>query len=189
MAPRGTPQIEVTFDIDANGILNVSAKDKATGKEQSIVIRASSGLSDGEIDRMVKDAEAHADEDKRFHEMVDARNKADNLIHGAKKSLADLGEQVDAAEKKDIEEAIDALQESVKGDDKADIEAKSEVLAQKAGALAERVYKQQAEAASAGGDAGGPAEGEGSAETKGQAGAGDDVVDAEFEEVHDDRKS
>jgi molecular chaperone DnaK len=182
LSRRGMPQIEVTFDIDANGILNVSAKDKATNKEQSIVIRASSGLSDDEIDRMVKDAEAHAEEDRRFHETVDARNKADNLIHATRKSLADLGDKVEDAERQEVESAINALQEAMKGDDKDDIEAKTEALSEKAGKLAERVYQQQAGAADEPGAPGGDATG--SAQT-----GGDDVVDAEFEEVNDDRKS
>ena len=108
-APRGVPQIEVTFDIDANGILHVSAKDKATGKQQSIQIKASSGLSDAEIDQMVKDAEAHAEEDRKFHELVDARNQADGLIHATNKSLKDLGDKVSEAEKKEIQSAIEAL--------------------------------------------------------------------------------
>jgi molecular chaperone DnaK len=181
---RGMPQIEVMFDIDANGILNVSAKDKATNKEQSIVIRASSGLSDDEIQRMVKDAEAHAEEDRRFHETVDARNKADNLIHATKKSLADLGDKVEQSERQEVEAAIATLQEAMKGEDKDDIERKTEALSEKAGKLAERVYQQQSTAA---GEAGsGPG---GDTKGSGQPGAGDDVVDAEFEEVNDDRKS
>ena len=178
-APRGVPQVEVTFDIDANGILNVSAKDKATGKEQSIVIRASSGLSDDEVDRMVKDAEAHADEDRKFHELVAARNAADNLIHGVRKSLADLGEQVEAQEKADIESAVEALQEAMKGDDKSDIETKTQALAEKSGKLAERAYQQQAADAGAQSDGGDANASEGA--------ASDDVVDAEFEEVDDSR--
>ena len=181
-ARRGMPQVEVTFDIDANGILNVSAKDKATNKEQSIVIRASSGLSDDEIQRMVKDAEAHAEEDRRFHETVDARNKADNLIHATRKSLSDLGDKVEESERQDVESAISALQEAMKGDDKDDIERKSEALSEKAGKLAERVYQQQ----SAGPDDGAPP---GDAGGSGNARATDDVVDAEFEEVNDERKS
>jgi molecular chaperone DnaK len=175
-APRGVPQIEVTFDIDANGILHVSAKDKATGKEQSIQIKASSGLSDDEIDQMVKDAEAHASEDRKFHELVDVRNKADGLIHATNKSLKDLGDKVNAGEKQDIESAIEALQQAMKGDDKEAIEQKTEVLAEQSGKLAERVYKEQAaqgEAAS------------GDSAAAGTAGGGDDVVDAEFEEVKD----
>jgi molecular chaperone DnaK len=175
-APRGVPQIEVTFDIDANGILHVSAKDKATGKEQSIQIKASSGLSDEEVDKMVKDAEAHAEEDRKFHELIDVRNQADGLIHATNKSLADLGEKVSESEKKDIEAAIEALQEAMKGDDKAAIEAKTSELGEKSGKLAERVYKEQAEQGAA----------EGATAAEGDAGtAGDDVVDAEFEEVKD----
>ena len=178
-APRGVPQVEVTFDIDANGILNVSAKDKATGKEQSIVIRASSGLSDDEIARMVKDAEAHADEDRRFRELVDVRNQADGLVHTTKKSLSELGEQVGEQEKSDIEAAIKALETAVAGDDKAEIEAKMQVLTELSGKLAERAYQK-----SQGDD--GPSAGDGSDGGAGTAGA-DDVVDAEFEEVRDDR--
>ncbi len=185
-APRGVPQIEVTFDIDANGILNVSARDKATGKEQSIVIKASSGLSEDEIERMVKDAEAHADEDRRFHELVEARNQADNLVHATRKSLADLGDKVPADEKSRIEDAIKAVEEALKGDDKEAIQAKTAALSELSGKLAQRVYEQQqgtaaggAEAAAGGGDAGGAAHAKA---------AGDDVVDAEFEEVKDDHK-
>jgi len=175
-APRGVPQIDVTFNIDANGILHVSAKDKATGKEQSIQIKASSGLTDAEIDQMVKDAEAHASEDRKFHETVDARNQADGLIHATNKSLKDLGDKVDAAEKKAIEEAIEALQQAMKDGDKDDITAKTQALGEKSGKLAERVYKENA------------AQGDGGAETAGAeagGGANDDVVDAEFEEVKD----
>jgi len=175
-APRGVPQIEVTFDIDANGIMHVSAKDKASGKETSIQIKASSGLSDDEVDRMVKDAEAHAGEDRKFHELVDARNKADGLIHATNKSLKDLADKVEAGEKQEIESAIEALQEAMKGDDKDAIEQKTEALAEKSGKLAERVYKEQAaQGEAAGGDA----------KAAGAAGGDDDVVDAEFEEVKD----
>ena len=177
-APRGVPQIEVTFDIDANGILHVSAKDKATGKEQSIQIKASSGLSDDEVDKMVKDAEEHAEEDRKFHELIDVRNQADGLIHATNKSLTDLGDKVEESEKKDIESAIEALQEAMKGDDKAAIEAKLAELSEKSGKLAERVYKEQAE------QGGGAAEGAAAPEAEAGA-AGDDVVDAEFEEVKD----
>ena len=179
-APRGVPQVEVAFDIDANGILNVSAKDKATAKEQSIVIRASSGLSEEEIDTMVKDAEAHADEDRKFHEVVDARNQADNLIHATNKALNDLGDKVEEAEKKDVEERVQALQEAMKSDDKDDITAKTQALAEVSGKLAERVYQQNAASS----------EGEAPGDEAGAAGAsaGDDVVDAEFEEVDEDRK-
>jgi len=172
-APRGMPQIEVNFDIDANGILHVSAKDKATGKEQSIVIKASSGLSDEEVDQMVKDAEAHADEDRKFHELVDARNQADNMIHAVAKSIEELGEKVDADEKTQVESAIEALKESLKGDDKDDIEAKTQALTEVSGKIAEKAYAQKAETAEAG------------TETAGEEAAADnaDVVDAEFEEV------
>jgi len=174
-APRGQPQIEVTFDIDANGILNVSAKDKVTGKEQSIVIKASSGLSDEEVEKMVQDAEAHADEDRKFHELVSVRNTADALIHSTKKSITDLGDKLDADEKVKIEAAVEALEEAVKGEDKDDIEAKTTALTEASGKLAEQAYAENAEAGAA-------SEGEASAE------AADDVVDAEFEEVDDDKK-
>jgi len=179
-APRGVPQIEVTFDIDANGILNVSAKDKGTGKEQNIIIKASSGLSDDEVDRMVKDAEAHADEDRKYHELADARNQADNMIHATEKSLKDLSEdKVSDEEKQAIDKAIEELKETLKADDKAVIEAKTMVLAELSGKLAEKLYAEKggAEAAAAGAE---------SAETA-DAGS-DDVVDAEFEEVKDDKK-
>ncbi len=178
-APRGMPQIEVAFDIDANGILNVSAKDKATGKEQSIVIKASSGLSDEEVDAMVKDAEAHADEDRKMKELVDVKNQADNMIHAAEKSIVDLGEQVTEDEKKEIESRIADLRETLKEGDKDAIEAKLTALTESSGKLAERAYA-QASAAEGTADAAGP-----SADT---AAAGDDVVDAEFEEVKDDNK-
>ena len=181
-APRGVPQIEVTFDIDANGILNVSAKDKATGKEQRIVIRASSGLSEEEIQRMVRDAEAHAEEDRRFRELVEARNKADALIHAVEKSLKDLGDKVDSAERARVESAISDLRSALKGDDKGVIEKKTEALAQASAAIAQRAY-----AAAGGQSAGGP--GHEGAGRSGRAG-GEDVVDAEFEEVKDkDRKA
>ena len=140
-APRGIPQIEVTFDIDANGILNVSAQDKATGKEQSIVIKASSGLSDEEIDKMVKDAEAHADEDKKFQEQVNARNQADGLIHATQKSLEELGDKVTDDERSNIESAIADLKKALEGDDVADITAKTEKLAELSGQIAQRAYE------------------------------------------------
>jgi molecular chaperone DnaK len=179
-APRGVPQIEVTFDIDANGIMHVSAKDKATGKEQSIRITASSGLSEAEIDKMVKDAEAHAEEDKKFHELVDARNQADSLIHATKKSMDELGDKLEAGEKDDIEAAIKDLEEAMKGEDKEAIEAKTKALGEVSGKMAERLYAQQGGAADT--EAGG-------AEETASAGKGeDDVVDAEFEEVKDDKK-
>lgn len=181
-SPRGIPQIEVSFDIDANGILHVSAKDKATGKEQSIVIKASSGLSDTEIDKMVKDAEAHAEEDKKFHELVNARNQAENMIHATRKSIQDLGDQVDDAEKASIETAIKELDEVLKSDDKDAIEANTNTLVQASGKIAEKAYKQQAEGAAT-------TEGPGAKAASGDSGktGGDDVVDAEFEEVKDDK--
>ncbi|MCP3668501.1 MAG: molecular chaperone DnaK [Gammaproteobacteria bacterium] len=186
-APRGMPQIEVAFDIDANGILNVSAKDKATGKEQSIVIKASSGLSDDEVDRMVKDAEAHADEDKKFQELVAARNQADAMIHATKKSMEELGDdKLEAGENEAIESAIKELEEAIKSEDKDDIEAKTKTLTEASGKMAERLY---AEKGPEGGDAAAAAAaaeaaGAGGAEA---GGADDDVVDAEFEEVKEDK--
>ncbi|MBI4693774.1 MAG: molecular chaperone DnaK [Gammaproteobacteria bacterium] len=179
-APRGVPQIEVTFDIDANGILNVSAKDKATGKQQSIIIKASSGLSDDEIQRMVKDAEAHAEEDKKFHALVNARNQADSLLHATKKALEDLGEKVDAQERKDVEAAMEDLRSVVKSDDLAAIEAKTNKLGELSGKIAQRAYQaEQAAAGAAGGAAGGE-------DAKPQGGH-DNVVDADFEEVKDQK--
>ncbi len=173
-APRGVPQVEVTFDIDANGILNVSAKDKATGKQQSIIIKASSGLSDDEIQRMVKDAEAHAEEDRKFHALVNARNQADGLMHASKKSLDDLGDKVEAQERKDIEAAIEALRAAVKTDNQEDIERKTQQLGELSGKLAQRAYQaEQANAGAAGGQA--PNDNAG-----GESG---NVVDADFEEV------
>ncbi len=173
-ASRGMPQIEVTFDIDANGILHVSAKDKTTGKENKIKIQASSGLSDAEIQQMVQDAEAHAEDDRILRELVDARNQCDNLIHSTKKSLAEFGDKVSADEKSAIEAAIVAAEEALKGNDKADIEAKSTALSEAAHKLSEKMYA--AESAKAG-DAG---------QAGGNAHAHDDnVVDAEFEEVKD----
>lgn len=181
-APRGVPQIEVTFDIDANGILNVSAKDKATGKAQSIVIKASSGLSDEEVDAMVKDAAAHAEDDKKFKELAELRNQADGMIHNSEKSLKDLEAEMSDDEKKDIESAINALKEVVKGNEKEEIQAKLTALTELSGKMAERVYAKKA------------AE-EGQSQPAGDAGAQhesskpeDGVVDAEFEEVKDDDK-
>ena len=176
-AQRGTPQIEVSFDIDANGILNVSAKDKATGKEQSIVIKASSGLSDEEVEKMINDAEVHAEEDKKAHELVTSRNQADSMIHATEKSIEEMGDKVDEAEKADIDTAIEALKEALKGDDKAVIDEKTEALTALSGKLAEKMY------ADAGAEGTADA---GSAEA--DASAADDVVDAEFEEVKDDEK-
>jgi len=182
-APRGVPQIEVTFDIDANGILHVSAKDKATGKEQSIRITASSGLSDKEIDRMVKEADAHRDEDRRFHELVQARNHADSLMHATRKSMHELGDKVEAGEKERIEGAIKDLEQAMKGEDKAAIEAKTQALAEASAKMAERLYAQGG--AAAGGAGAGAA---GGASGEGQKAGHEDVVDAEFEEVKDDKK-
>ncbi|MCP3669107.1 MAG: molecular chaperone DnaK [Gammaproteobacteria bacterium] len=180
-APRGVPQIEVSFDIDANGILNVSAKDKATGKEQSIVIKASSGLSDDEIDRMVKDAEAHADEDRKFNELVQARNQANSMIHAITKSLEEMGDdKLEPGEKESIEASIKDLEAVMEGDDKDAIEEKTKALTEVSAKMAERMYAQQGdEGAAEAGPAGADAE----------AGTtDDDVVDAEFEEVKDDNK-
>ncbi|MGD8484215.1 MAG: molecular chaperone DnaK, partial [Thioalkalispiraceae bacterium] len=180
-APRGVPQIEVTLDIDANGILNVSAKDKGTGKEQSIVIKASSGLTDEEVEQMVKDAEAHADEDKKFQEMVGVRNTADNLIHATRKSMDELGDKVEESEKTAIEAAIKDLEEALKGDNKDDIEAKTKALSEASANMAQKLYAEQAAAGGApGADVG--------AQDAGAAGKDDDVVDAEFEEVDDKKK-
>jgi molecular chaperone DnaK len=182
-APRGMPQVEVSFDIDANGILNVSAKDKATGKEQKIIIKASSGLNEDEIKRMVRDAEAHAEEDKRFRELVDSRNKADGLIHAVEKSLQSLGDKVDGAERATVESAVSDLRTALKGEDKAAIDKKAEVLAQASASIAQRAY--QAEQGSSAG-AEGAQPGAGPQASGGGGGAKrDDVVDAEFEEVKD----
>ena len=176
-APRGMPQIEVSFDIDANGILNVSAKDKATGKEQSIVIKASSGLADDEIQQMIQDAQAHAAEDEKFAEMVTLRNQADGLVHAARKAVQDAGDKAADAEKEAIESAASALEEAVKQEDKAAIEAKIKTLSEASALLAQKMYAEQAQDASG-------AEGGGDAD----AGKGGDTVDAEFEEVKDDDK-
>jgi len=178
-APRGVPQIEVTFDIDANGILNVSAKDKATGKEQSIVIKASSGISDAEIEQMVKDAEAHAEEDRKFKELVDARNQGEGLIHATRKSMDDLGDKLESGEKDKIEAAIKDLEEVLKGDDKDAIDAKVQALSEASSEMAQRLYAEQSQAAS---DMAGE---QGGAQSSAKD---DDVVDAEFEEVKDDKK-
>jgi molecular chaperone DnaK len=186
LAPRGIPQIEVKFDIDANGILNVSAKDKATGKQQSIIIKASSGLSEAEIAKMVKDAEAHAEEDRRFHALVSARNHADSMIHSCRKSMEQLGDKMESGEKSRIESAIHDLEEAMKGDDKDRIESLTKALGDVSAKMAERLYAQGA--AGAGGP-GGPGDGP-EASAGGHAGGPgkDDVVDAEFEEVKDDKK-
>jgi len=175
-APRGLPQIEVTFDIDANGILNVSAKDKATGKSQTIVINASSGLSDDEIEKMVSDAESHAEEDRKFRELVDARNQADSLIHASEKTLNELGDKASSEERLNIENAVSDLKTALEKDDQDAIQAKTAALAEASGTLAQKLYAEQA-AQEAG-------EGEGHASTA----EGDDIVDAEFEEVDDESK-
>lgn len=174
-APRGMPQIEVAFDLDSNGILNVSAKDKATGKEQSIIIKASSGLSDEEIEKMVKDAEAHAADDKKFEQLVTARNTADGLVHATRKTLEEAGDKVDAAEKEKIEAAVVAVEEAIKSGDVGQIEAKSKELSEVSAGLAEKMYAdKQAEAGAAGAESAKSAD-------------NDDAVDAEFEEVKDDK--
>ncbi|MGH8108309.1 MAG: Hsp70 family protein, partial [Arenimonas sp.] len=173
-APRGMPQIEVTFDIDANGILHVSAKDKKTGKEQRIEIKAGSGLSDEEIQRMVQDAEAHREEDKKFHELVTARNAADGLIHTTRTAMKDHGAKVPGDQLGGIETALADLETAMKGDDKGQIEAKTSALQQAAQAL----YSAAASAEQGGGEA---PQGEASAKAE-------DVVDAEFTEVKDDKK-
>jgi len=186
-APRGMPQVEVSFDIDANGILNVSAKDKATGKEQKIIIKASSGLNEDEIKRMVRDAEAHAAEDKKFRELVEARNKADGLVHSVEKTLKELGDKVDGAERARIESAMSDVRTALKGDDQGVIEKKTEALGQAAAAIAQKAY---ADAGAGAGAQGAPGAGPGAAGASAGASPGkDDVVDAEFEEVKDKKAS
>ena len=176
-APRGTPQIEVAFDIDANGIMHVSAKDKATGKENKIVIKAGSGLSDTEIEQMVRDAEENADSDREKRELVDAKNQAEALVHQSRKSVSDLGDKVDDEAKTAVEAAATDLEEALNGDDKTDIEAKTQVLSELSQKLAEQAYA----------DAG--AEGQAEAADASTGPADDEIVDAEFEEVDDDKKS
>jgi len=175
-APRGMPQIEVTFDIDSNGILNVSAQDKATGKEQSIVIKSSSGLSDEEIEQMVQDAEANAEADKEFEEMIQVRNTADGLVHATKKTLEEAGDKATAEEKEAIEKAIADVEEAMKGEDKAAIEAATTALTEASSGLAQKMYAEQQASEQAGAEGGEQAQ---------EAGQDDDVVDAEFEEVKD----
>jgi molecular chaperone DnaK len=180
-APRGLPQIEVTFDIDANGILHVSAKDKGTGKENKITIKANSGLSEAEIEKMVKDAELNAAEDKKKLELVQARNSADAMLHSVRKSLTEHGEKLESGEKEKIESALKDVEEALKGDDKATIEAKTEALMQASQKLGEKMYADAQAAAAA---AGGGAEGAHAEAAKAQAKPADDnVVDAEFKEV------
>jgi molecular chaperone DnaK len=182
-APRGVPQVEVTFDIDANGIVNVSAKDKATSKEQSIQITASSGLSKDEIDKLIKDAEVHADDDRKKRELVDARNHADALIYSTEKSIKDLGDKVDPATKSNVEQAIEKLRKAMEGDNKDEIRGLSEELTNASHKLAEAIYQQASQAE---GQKQGPqsAAGGGARASKQE----EDVVDADFEEVKDDKK-
>ncbi len=174
-APRGVPQIEVTFDIDADGILHVSAKDKDTGKEQKITIKASSGLDEDEVEKMVRDAEAHAEEDRKFEEMVQVRNQADGLIHATRKQLAEVGDNLEASDKESIESAISDLEGAIKSNDKDEIEAKQQALIEASGKLMEAAQQQAQQQSESGDAAGGKKE-------------GDDVVDAEFEEVKDEDK-
>jgi molecular chaperone DnaK len=174
-APRGVPQIEVTFDIDANGILNVSAKDKATGKAQSIIIKASSGLSEAEVQAMIDDAKAHSEEDKKFKELIELRNKADGMIHNAEKSLKDLEAELNSEEKTGIETAIAELKEALKGSDQALIETKLNVLTEVSSKMAERIYAKQAQSAQA-------------EHPEAEKKSDESVLDAEFEEVKDDKK-
>ncbi|MGF1562810.1 MAG: molecular chaperone DnaK [Geminicoccaceae bacterium] len=175
-APRGVPQVEVTFDIDANGIVNVSAKDKATGKEQQIRIQASGGLSETEIERMVKEAEENAEDDKKRRELIEARNQADSLIYSTEKSLTDLGDKVSAEDKQAVESAIADLRGVMEGEDAADIKAKSDTLAQASMKLGEAMYRSQSDSGAGPGDSDGSDSGD------------DSVVDADFEEVDDDEK-
>ncbi|MEK9793364.1 MAG: Hsp70 family protein, partial [Gammaproteobacteria bacterium] len=175
-APRGTPQIEVTFDIDANGILNVSAKDKATGKEQSIIIKASSGLSEEEINNMVKDAEKHAEEDKKVKELVDAKNQAEAMINGSEKAIKDLGDKADKADVEATNKAIDDLKEAIKTDEIDKIKDLTMKLTEVAGKIAQQAYQEQAQAGQA--DA---------TDGKSEAGGNKDAVDAEFTEVDDNK--
>jgi molecular chaperone DnaK len=178
-APRGIPQIEVTFDIDANGIVNVSAKDKATGKEQQIRIQASGGLSDADIEKMVKDSEAHAEEDKKRRALVDAKNHADSMIHSAEKNLKEHGDKIPAADKEKIEADVAALKDAVAKDDAKEIEAKTQALTESAMKLGEAIYKAEQAGSAAGGEASSGA----------SSAAADDVVDATYEEVKDDKKA
>jgi len=178
-APRGVPQIEVTFDLDANGILNVSAQDKATGKQQSIVIKASSGLSDDEIEQMVTDAEAHAEEDKKFEELTQARNQGDAMVHSAKKTMEEAGDKATDEEKAAVETATTELEEVLKADDKDAIETKTAALTEAISGVAQKMYAEAAQQAEAQ---------QGAAGEEAQSGGNDDAVDAEFEEVKDDKK-
>ena len=176
------PQIEVSFDLDANGILNVSAKDKATGKEQSIVIKASSGLSDEEVENMIKDAEANAEEDRKFEELVAVRNTAEGLVHATKKTLEEAGDKAEPSEKEAIEAAIAETEEALKGSDKEVIEAATAKLTEVSSSLAQKMYQEQAEAEQAAGAAEGASADDATAQEDTS-----DAVDAEFEEVKDDK--
>jgi molecular chaperone DnaK len=173
-APRGMPQIEVTFDIDANGIMHVSATDKATGKEQRIEIKAGSGLSEDEISRMVQDAETHAEEDRKFHELVTARNNADAIVHATRSSIKEMGDKLGEDEVKNVEAAIEAVEAAMKGDDKEAIDSAVEKLSE-AGQVIYQKAAEQAQAQEASG--------------AGSEAGSDDVVDAEFEEVDEDKKA
>jgi molecular chaperone DnaK len=188
-APRGTPQIEVSFDIDANGILHVGAKDKGTGKENKITIKANSGLSEAEIEKMVKDAEANAAEDKKKVEIVQAKNQADGMVHSVRKSLAEHGDKLEAAEKEKIEAALKDVEEAIKGDDKADIDAKTELLMTASQKLGEKIYADAQGAQAAAAAAAGATEQPQAASASSAAGkpADDNVVDAEFKEVKDSK--
>ena len=191
LSPRGIPQVEVTFDIDANGIVNVGAKDKATGKEQAIRIQASGGLSADDVDQMVKDAEVHAEEDKKRRELVEAKNHAEALIHTAEKTLAEAGDKVGPADKAAVEEAVAALKTAAEGEDTDDIGAKTEALAQVSMKIGEAMYKEAQEAAAAAAEPGAGPDGSGNGAPGGDgtpAGGEDEVVDADFEEVDDDKK-
>ena len=179
-APRGMPQIEVSFDIDANGILNVSAKDKATGKEQSIEIKASSGLSDEEIEQMVKDAEAHAEEDKKFEELVQTRNLGENLVHSCKKTLEEAGDKAEANEKEAIEKGITELEEALKSDEKEKIDEKIKSLSEASTSLAQKLYEEKAKE---------EASNEANGSTEKGSSTDSDAVDADFEEVKEEEKS
>ena len=174
-SPRGMPQIEVSFDLDANGILNVSAKDKATGKEQSIEIKASSGLSDEEIEQMVKDAEAHAEDDKKFEELVQAKNLGENLVHSCKKTLEEAKDKVEDSEKEAIENGIQELEEALKGEDKEEIDNKVKALSEASAPLAQRMYEEEAKSKE-------------SPDQEAQD-SDSDVVDADFEEVTEEKES
>jgi molecular chaperone DnaK len=188
-APRGMPQVEVTFDIDANGIVQVSAKDKATGKEQQIRIQASGGLSETDIDRMVKDAEAHAEEDKRKRELVEAKNSADALIHTTERTLSEAGDKVPESDKDAVQQAIQALKDTLGSDSTEQIKAKTEALAQASMKVGEALYKaQQAQQAGAGEGGGGPSPGGQASGGAAGGGGNDKVVDADFEEVDDHKK-